>query len=57
MIESYLYLPEIIQDLKEAVDRHPENPDLWLSLGDAYIRSNQVQNALNAYRQAEKLLL
>ena len=57
LIETYQYLPEIIQDLKEAVDRNSENPDLWLSLGDAYIRSNQVKDALNAYRQAEKLLL
>ena len=57
LIESHQYLPEIIQDLKEAVDKNSENPDLWLSLGDAYIRSNQVQEALNAYRQAEKLLI
>jgi len=57
LIESHQYLPEIIQDLKEAVDKNSENPDLWLSLGDAYIRSNQVQEALNAYRQAERLLI
>jgi len=57
LIESHQYLPEIILDLKDAVDKNSENPDLWLSLGDAFIRSNQVQEALNAYRQAERLLI
>jgi cytochrome c-type biogenesis protein CcmH/NrfG len=49
-------LPVVIQDLQAATELHPEDVTLWQSLGDAYLRSNQVQEALEAYVKAEKLL-
>lgn len=49
-------LQEALQDLKEAVKYHPEHFGLWQSLGDAYMRTDQVKQALEAYLTAEKLL-
>ena len=49
-------LDDIIADLRNALDRHPVEASLWQTLGDAYIRSNQVQAALDAYTKAEELL-
>ena len=49
-------LDETIHDLREALDRYPVNTSIWQSLGDAYLRSNRVQDALNAYTKAEELL-
>lgn len=49
-------IEETLQDLKEAVKYHPEHFGLWQSLGDAYMRTDQVKQALEAYLIAEKLL-
>lgn len=49
-------IEETLQDLKEAVKYHPEHFGLWQSLGDAYMRTDQVKQALEAYLTAEKLL-
>ena len=56
LIQSNQSLPVVIQDLQAATELHPEDVTLWQSLGDAYLRSNQVQEALEAYVKAEKLL-
>jgi hypothetical protein len=42
----------LIGDLEEAVGLYPEQPALHRILGDAYMRSGQLQKALNAYRDA-----
>ncbi len=49
-------LQDILQDLQEAVKYHPQHFGLWQTLGDAYMRSDQVKQALEAYISAEKLL-
>jgi cytochrome c-type biogenesis protein CcmH/NrfG len=49
-------LDEIIHDLREALYHYPLEISLWQTLGDAYLRSNQLQEALEAYTKAEELL-
>ena len=49
-------LPAVIQDLTNAAYRYPVDPSLWQTLGDAYMRNDQIQEALDAYTKAEELL-
>lgn len=56
LIESEQLLDEVIHDLKEAIKGTPEDLDLLQALGDANLRAGHIQEALNAYTQAEKLL-
>ncbi|NUM47670.1 MAG: hypothetical protein HUU38_23445, partial [Anaerolineales bacterium] len=44
-------------DITEALNtRYPVDIDLWLSLGDAYVKKNKLQDALDSYTKAEELL-
>ncbi len=57
LIQSRSALDEIIAELKESLDHHfPIDISLWQTLGDAYVRKNQLQNALDAYTKAEELI-
>lgn len=56
LIKKGKLLEEIIHDLKEAVYHHPVDVIVWQTLGDAYFRSNRLQEALDAYGKAEGLL-
>ncbi len=49
-------LEDTIHDLREALDHYPVDISLWQALGDAYMRSNQLQEALDAYTEAEELM-
>ncbi len=49
-------LEDTIHDLRDAIYRYPVDVNIWQSLGDAYMRSNQLQEALDAYTKAEELL-
>ena len=49
-------LEEIIRDLRDALYRYPVEVPLWQALGDAYMRENRLQEALDAYTKAEELL-
>ncbi|MCW5875774.1 MAG: tetratricopeptide repeat protein [Anaerolineales bacterium] len=49
-------LPEVIADLQAATSLQPEQVALWQALGDAYMRSNQLRQALECYTRAEDLL-
>jgi cytochrome c-type biogenesis protein CcmH/NrfG len=49
-------LAEVIQDLNEALYRYPVDVGIWQSLGDALMRTGQIQDALDAYTKAEELL-
>jgi tetratricopeptide (TPR) repeat protein len=49
-------LEEVIHDLREAIYRYPVDPLIWQTLGDAYMRANRLQDALDAYTKAEELL-
>ncbi len=50
------YLEETIHDLRDALYRYPIDTAIWQTLGDAYMRSNRLQEALEAYTKAEELL-
>jgi len=56
MIEANQDLERIIQDLQEASSTFPEQSGVWQELGDAYLRTGQIQEALRAYIKAEELL-
>jgi tetratricopeptide (TPR) repeat protein len=56
LIRKGRLLEDIIYDLREALYRYPVDVDIWQSLGDAYMRSNRLQDALDAYTKAEELL-
>jgi hypothetical protein len=56
LIQNGEHLEEIIHDLRDALYRYPIDIAIWQSLGDAYMRSNRLQEALDAYTKAEELL-
>jgi tetratricopeptide (TPR) repeat protein len=56
LVEADQYLEYVVQDLEEMVERRPDDIDLWQTLGDAYLHSDQVAKALEAYTKAERLL-
>jgi len=63
-LEHYEYLiikkksiPEVINDLIQASFDHPLDVPLMKTLGDAYMRVNKLNEALEAYSKAEDLLL
>jgi tetratricopeptide (TPR) repeat protein len=56
IVESGEMLDLIIEDLRKALDRHPVDISIWQALGDAYLRNDQVQEALDSYTKAEELL-
>jgi hypothetical protein len=49
-------LEEIIRHLRDALYRYPVEVPIWQALGDAYMRANRLQEALDAYTKAEELL-
>lgn len=56
LIRKERALDETIQDLQNALYQHPVDIDLWQTLGDAFVRSRKLQDALNSYTKAEELL-
>jgi hypothetical protein len=56
LIQKDQYLEETIHDLRDALYRYPVDIALWQTLGDAYAKNNQLQEALDAYTKAEELL-
>jgi tetratricopeptide (TPR) repeat protein len=56
LIKKGRFLDEVIFDLRDASYRFPVDVDIWQSLGDAYMRANRLQDALDAYTKAEELL-
>jgi cytochrome c-type biogenesis protein CcmH/NrfG len=51
LIKGRRSLEAVITDLQIALDRSPENATLWQSLGDAYMKADQVSEAIDAYRR------
>ncbi|HLD93839.1 MAG TPA: tetratricopeptide repeat protein [Anaerolineales bacterium] len=49
-------IKDVIADLDAAVHRHPGDATLWQTLGDAYMRNNQLRQALDCYNRAKDLL-
>ncbi len=56
LIKEGQYLEETIHDLRDALYHYPIDITIWQTLGDAYLRSNRLQEALEAYTKAEELL-
>ena len=56
LIKKGRFLDEVIYDLRDALYRFPVDVNIWQSLGDAYMRANRLQDALDAYTKAEELL-
>jgi cytochrome c-type biogenesis protein CcmH/NrfG len=56
LVQQNLFINEIIQDLQDAVYRNSSETVLWEALGDAYVRKDLLQEALDAYLHAEELL-
>jgi cytochrome c-type biogenesis protein CcmH/NrfG len=56
LIKKGRFLEEVIYDLREALYRYPVEVSIWQSLGDAYMRANRLQDALDSYTKAEELL-
>ncbi len=56
LIKKGRLLDEVIFDLREALYRYPVDVIVWQTLGDAYMRANRLQDALDAYTKAEELL-
>jgi competence ComEA-like helix-hairpin-helix protein len=56
LINDQEHLPVVIEDLKEALNRYPADARLWQALGDAYLRADQLDEALEAYDKAEELI-
>jgi tetratricopeptide (TPR) repeat protein len=52
LISAGQALPEVISDLESANKRNPGQPELMRTLGDAYLKDNQLQRALDMYRLA-----
>lgn len=56
LIKKGRHLDEIVFDLREASYRYPVEVSIWQTLGDAYMRGNRLQDALDSYTKAEELL-
>jgi hypothetical protein len=56
LIKKGRFLDEVIYDLRDALYRFPVDVNIWMFLGDAYMRANRLQDALDAYTKAEELL-
>ena len=56
LIQEEQLVYEVVFDLRQMLNDHPENFELWQTLGDAYMHNGQLQEALEAYARAEELL-
>ena len=56
LIRKTRLLDEVIYDLRDALYRYPVDVSIWQALGDAYMRANRLQDALDSYTKAEELL-
>jgi competence ComEA-like helix-hairpin-helix protein len=56
LVHKQVFLTQIIVALKQALNQHPNDLFTWRTLGDAHVRNDQLQEALDAYVKAEELL-
>ena len=56
IIKTSKNLNNVILSLEEAVKNNPGELKLIQTLGDAYVRTGRLQDALDAYTKAEELL-
>ncbi len=55
LIKRKKELKAVIEDINIALDREPETPDLWQLLGDAYMKDDQLQEAIKAYQRGTEV--
>ena len=51
LIERKQDLETVITDLVHALERYPNLPTMWQVLGDAYMKADQLQEAIKAYQR------
>jgi tetratricopeptide (TPR) repeat protein len=56
LIRSSQLLEMVIEDLERASQDAPDQSAVWQLLGDAYVKTNRLQKALEAYQKALKRL-
>jgi tetratricopeptide (TPR) repeat protein len=56
LVNSNKSLDQVSSDLKDIVKKNPKNYLAWQTYGDARLRSNKIQEALDAYAKAADLL-
>ena len=56
LVRGRKLLDDVVDDLQNAVSDHPQNVELLQLLGDAYMRSDHLREALDMYTKAEELL-
>jgi hypothetical protein len=56
LVRRNVLMDEVIPDLERAVEDNPDHVDLTRLLGDAHMKSGNLQKALKLYRQALKKL-
>ena len=56
LVKSGKFIEEIIADMQAALIKYPIEILLWQILGDAYMRADRLQDALDSYTKAEDLL-
>ncbi|MGD8554787.1 MAG: tetratricopeptide repeat protein [Anaerolineales bacterium] len=56
LIAKRQLLPETIGDLSAALVRSDTSPDLWLALGDAYMKTDNPTEAIEAYRRGMEVV-
>ncbi len=52
LIDASELLEEVAADLEELISQHPDDPHALRLLGDAYMRLDRLQDALDAYQSA-----
>jgi cytochrome c-type biogenesis protein CcmH/NrfG len=57
LVSSGHLVQELLPDLEGLCAAHPNDPRWHQLLGDAYVRTNQLADALNAYRAAQEAIL
>ncbi len=57
VIHSSGALDEVMHMLKQALRTAPDSLDLWIALGDACMRADRLEEALEAYNRAEEILV
>lgn len=56
LIKNNHNLEEIMEDLQGLLSKHPISIPILQTLGDAYMRADRLQEALDSYSKAEELL-
>ncbi len=51
LIKRNIEVTSITEELRLALDRNPRTPSLWQTLGDAYMRGDRLEEAIEAYRR------